>query len=96
MKIAISKVVKAKREDVFKVWTDYENMPRWSKAMKTVKVVSAMKNTLKLEWEGEFFGKRFKATEIDVLAPPTKVIEEWTTEDGTTYKAIVTFAEWPG
>jgi uncharacterized membrane protein len=95
MEISLSKIIKATPEDAFKAWTDYENMPCWSKTLKEVKVVSRMDNTLKLEWEGEFFNKRFKATETDILEPPTKVTEEWTSEDGTIHKSTINFVEIP-
>ncbi len=92
MEAEVSHIIKANRRDVFEA-ASYENIPRWSKKFKNLKVVSKEGNTVKAELETRILGIKFKATVTGVFKPYEEVIEEIVISDGTITKERVRFTE---
>jgi hypothetical protein len=72
----VSQIIRADLKDVFDFVTDYENMPKWSKMFKNVKVLYKKGNTTKIECETRVLGIKFKGTVTGVIKPYEGVEEE--------------------
>lgn len=94
MKAEVSHIIKANHKDVFEA-ASYENIPRWSKKFKNIKVVSKEGNTVKAELEIRILGIKFKAIVTGVFKPYEEVVEEIVISDGTITKERVRFTEVP-
>lgn len=94
MRGEISQIIKANREDVYNS-AAYENIPRWSKAFKSLKVVSKEGNTVKAEAEVRILCIKFKAMVTGIWRPYEEVVEEIVIDDGTITKERVRFTEVP-
>lgn len=94
MRGEVSQIIKAPREDVCNL-SQYENIPRWSKAFKSLKVVSREGNTVKAEVEVRILCIKLKATVTGVWRPYEEVVEEIVIDDGTITKERVKFTEVP-
>ncbi len=90
----VSQIIKASREDVYNL-SQYENMPRWSMAFQSLKVVSKEGNTSNAELETRILGIKFKATVTGVWKPYEEVLEEIHIDDGTITKERVRFTKIP-
>ena len=74
MQIQETQVIKAPRDEVFRIWTDYEAYPTWDNVVFTrVTVAERTENTARLDAEVRFMGLRMKRTERHILKAPEKV-----------------------
>lgn len=74
MRIELTQLVRAPREQVFSAWTDCEAWPTWDSALFTrVTVKERAGNTVRIDAETKFMGMRMHRTERHVLTPPERV-----------------------
>jgi ribosome-associated toxin RatA of RatAB toxin-antitoxin module len=83
MRIEQARVVRAPREHVFRIWTDYEAWPRFSSLYTRVSVEERGRNTASLGIEVKVFGRKTWRTERHILTPPEQVRVEGETEGAT-------------
>lgn len=90
----VSQIIRADLKDVFDFVTNYENLPKWSKMFKNVKVLYKKGNTTKIECETKILGIKFKGTVTGIIKPYEEVEEE-VVSDGTIIKERLRFTKVP-
>jgi ribosome-associated toxin RatA of RatAB toxin-antitoxin module len=70
-KVKVERIIKANRENIFNLVTDFENLPsRFPQFFKSVKIVSREGNTVTTEEVGVMAGREMHQTTKHVLTPP--------------------------
>jgi ribosome-associated toxin RatA of RatAB toxin-antitoxin module len=70
-KVRVEKIIKANREKIFNLVTDFENLPnRFPHFFKSVKVVSREGNTITTEDHAVMAGREIQQTTKHILTPP--------------------------
>src|SRR5574337_35762 len=70
-KVRVEKIIKADRERVFNMVTDFENLPkRFPQFFKSVKILSREGNTVTTEDQAVMAGREIHQTVRHVLTPP--------------------------
>jgi hypothetical protein len=70
-------VIKAPREEVYKIISDFENMPiNFPSVAQSLKIVEKQENTLTIEAIAKSFGSTFPITMKTVLQPPVGFISD--------------------
>lgn len=77
-------VIKAPREKVYEIISDFENMPKYfPKVVKAVRIVNRVGNNLTIEADVKSFGKVYKVNMNTRLRPPEGFISENESTFGT-------------
>jgi len=71
--IEATEVSKAPMDKVFRIASDYESVPKWSKFYKSVKIVNRVDNVTDLEVETHAFGMNEKGPGKAIATPPNKL-----------------------
>ncbi len=70
-KVKVEKIIRANREKIFNIVTDFENLPnRFPQFFKSVKVVSREGNTITTEDLAVMAGREMNQTTKHILTPP--------------------------
>lgn len=70
-KVKVERIIKANREKIFNLVTDFENLPsRFPQFFKSVKIVSREGNTVTTEDIAVMAGREMHQTTKHILAPP--------------------------
>ncbi|VVC05413.1 Polyketide cyclase / dehydrase and lipid transport [uncultured archaeon] len=70
-KVKVEKIIKANREKIFNLVTDFENLPnRFPQFFKSVKVLSKEGNTITTEDHAVMAGREMQQTTKHILTPP--------------------------
>jgi len=70
-KIKLEKIIKANREKIFNIVTDFENLPnRFPQFFKSVKIISKEGNVITTEDHAVMAGREMKQTTKHILTPP--------------------------
>ncbi|HXX05695.1 MAG TPA: SRPBCC family protein [Candidatus Bathyarchaeia archaeon] len=70
-KVKVEKIIKANREKIFNLVTDFENLPqRFPQFFKSVKVVSREGNVITTEDHAVMAGREMQQTAKHILTPP--------------------------
>jgi len=95
VRVEQAQVVKAPRERVFQIWTDYDRWPGWSVLFPRVTVTERVGNTVHLDMDVKIMGRIAKRMEKHVLTPPEQVRVGGETED-VTNASVWKFESVPG
>jgi ribosome-associated toxin RatA of RatAB toxin-antitoxin module len=70
-KVKVEKIIKANREKIFNIVTDFENLPsKFPQFFKSVKIVSRDGNTVTTEDLAMMAGREMRQTTKHTLTPP--------------------------
>ncbi len=91
MRLEVSRIVKAPLEEVYSAYTNFEDMPKWSKHLTAVRITKREGDTVHLESEGVSRGGETRRSVATVRLLPPNIVESERESRFTRTKRTVAF-----